>query len=62
MYKVHLEAGKDKYSMNYREYVYDGTYKVRSIASIDWFEKEGILVGNDYTNFIRIPTWMKSHN
>jgi hypothetical protein len=62
MYKVHLEAGKEKFTLNYREYVYDGVYKIRSIANIDWFEKEGILLGNDYTNFIQIPEWMKSYN
>ena len=62
MYKVHLESGKEKFTMNYREYVYDGVYKVRSIASVEWFDKEGVLVGNDYTNFIQVPDWMKSYS
>lgn len=62
MYKVHLENGKDQFTLNYREYVYDGIYKIRSIASVEWFDKQGVLVGNDYTNFIRIPDWMKSYS
>lgn len=62
MYKVHLECGKEKFTLNYRDYIYDGVYKVRSVASVEWFDKEGVLVGNDYTNFIQIPDWMKSYN
>ena len=62
MFKVQLEGSKDKFTMNYRDYVCDGIYKIRSVAKVEWFEKQGVLVGNDYTCFIRIPDWMKSYN
>jgi hypothetical protein len=37
-----------------------GVYKVRSIAESSWNEKQCTLRGNDYTNFIEVPEWMKS--
>jgi hypothetical protein len=37
-------------------------YKVRSIADSSWIGKKCILIGNDYTCFLEIPSWMKSHD
>jgi hypothetical protein len=39
-----------------------GVYKVRSIADSSWIGKKCILIGNDYTCFLEIPNWMKSHD
>lgn len=39
-----------------------GVYKVRSIADFSWGSKKCILIGNDYTCFLEIPAWMKSHD
>ena len=38
-----------------------GVYKIRSIADLSWSGKKCSLVGNDYTCFLEIPAWMKSH-
>lgn len=46
--------------MFHREPIDKGIYKVRSIAALEWEENGGILVGNDYTNFLAVPDWMKS--
>lgn len=39
-----------------------GVYKVRSIADFSWGSKKCTLIGNDYTCFLEIPSWMKSHS
>lgn len=59
-YKVFLTDNVNLYELNHRESVERGVYKVRSIASVEWHEDKGILIGNDYTNFIHIPDWMRS--
>lgn len=59
-FKVFLTDGTNKYELNHRENVERGIYKVRSIASVEWEEDKGVLIGNDYTNFIHVPDWMKS--
>lgn len=50
------------FEINYNYDQSPGVYKVRSIADFSWNGKKCILVGNDYTCFLEIPTWMKSHD
>lgn len=49
------------FEINYNYEVHPGVYKVRSIADFSWSGKKCILIGNDYTNFLEISNWMKSH-
>ncbi len=51
----------NEFEINYSYDVAPGVYKVRSIADLSWNNKKCTLIGNDYTCFLEIPTWMKSH-
>ena len=50
----------NEFDINYCEEVAAGIYKIRSVAEISWKGKKSELVGNDYTCFLEIPSWMKS--
>jgi len=48
--------------MKYNHNVQAGVYKIRSVAQVRWEDnKLASLIGNDYTYFLEIPNWMKSH-
>lgn len=51
----------NEFELNYSYDLTPGVYKVRSIADLSWSGKKCILVGNDFTCFLEIPSWMKSH-
>lgn len=51
----------NEFEINYCEEVANGVYKIRSIADLSWAGKRCTLVGNDYTCFLEIPSWMRSH-
>lgn len=51
-----------EFEINYNFEVFPGIFKIRSIADLSWNGKKCILVGNDYTCFLEIPSWMKSHD
>jgi hypothetical protein len=59
-FKLSLTDSVNRYELIHREQIDNGIYKVRSIANLEWDEDGGILLGNDYTNFILVPDWMKS--
>ena len=61
-YKIHLKDTVHEFEINYNYHVENGIYKVRSIADLSWQGKKCILTGNDYTCFLEIPNWMKSHD
>lgn len=50
----------NEFEINYNYDVKPGIYKIRSIADFGWSGKKCILVGNDYTCFLEVPSWMKS--
>lgn len=51
-----------EFEINYNSHVDNGVYKIRSIADLSWQGKKCVLTGNDYTCFLEIPNWMKSHD
>jgi hypothetical protein len=61
-FKLSLTDSVNRYELIHRDHIDNVIYKVRSIANIEWDEEGGILLGNDYTNFILMPDWMKSAN
>lgn len=60
-YKVHMSNTINEFQINYNYDISAGVYKVRSIADFLWVGKKCLLTGNDYTCFLKIPAWMKSH-
>ena len=61
-FKVKMSNSVNNFEMNYCYELEPGVYKLRSIADISQNGKKHILIGNDYTCFLRIPSWMKSHD
>jgi hypothetical protein len=61
-FRIRLTNDKDEYSLNYPRNVDPGVYKIRSVAEAKWEEKHCSLAGNDYTYFLEISPWMKSHD
>ena len=60
-YKVQMTNTVNEFEINYCDEVTAGVYKIRSIADLSWINKKCHLIGNDYTCFLEIPNWMKSH-
>lgn len=60
-YKLTLTDSVNQYELVHREHIEKGVYKVRSIANLVWEGEKAIMSGNDYTNFLLVPHWMKSH-
>ena len=60
-HKIHMKDTVNEFEINYSAKVENGIYKVRSIADLSWQGKKCMLTGNDYTCFLEIPSWMKSH-
>lgn len=57
-----MTNGVNDFEINYGYDVIPAVFKVRSIADLSWNGQKCILIGNDYTCFLEIPTWMKSHD
>lgn len=60
-FKLLLTDSVNLYELVHREQIEKGVYKVRSIANITWEGDRAVLSGNDYTNFLLVPQWMKSY-
>lgn len=60
-YRIHMKDTVNILEIIYNSEVANGVYKVRSIADLSWQDGKCVLIGNDYTCFLEIPAWMKSH-